>query len=84
VAETFTLHVNGATHWDWPTCPIVEMPDAPKASMPSRSIIATPRSRARGKARRRPAAGAIADALFDASGVRLRRAPLTAARAALG
>lgn len=39
-----------------------------------------------GEAVCRPVAGAIANALFDATAVRLRRAPLTAARvkAALG
>ena len=33
-----------------------------------------------GEAVRRPVAGAIANALFDTTGVRLRRAPLTAER----
>jgi nicotinate dehydrogenase subunit B len=65
---------------DWATYPIVEMPDAPEAIdvvLINRPDVA---SAGAGEACCRPVAGAIANALFDATGVRLRRAPLTAAR----
>jgi CO/xanthine dehydrogenase Mo-binding subunit len=71
---------------DWATYPIVEMPDAPEAIdivLLNHPEIAPAGA---GEGVCRPVAGAIANALFDATGVRLRRAPLTAARvkAALG
>ncbi|HET7680110.1 MAG TPA: molybdopterin cofactor-binding domain-containing protein [Xanthobacteraceae bacterium] len=71
---------------DWQTYPILEMQDAPAAI--EVVLIDHPDQvpGGAGEAVCRPVAGAIANALFDATGVRLRRAPLTAARvkAALG
>ena len=71
---------------DWQTYPIVEIQDAPEVL----DVILLnhpdqPPSGA-GEGVCRPVAGAIANALFDATGIRLRHAPLTAARvkAALG
>jgi|tagenome__1003787_1003787.scaffolds.fasta_scaffold20978209_2 nicotinate dehydrogenase subunit B len=71
---------------DWATYPIVEMPDAPEGIdvvLINRPEVA---SAGAGEACCRPVPAAIANALFDATGIRLRRAPLTAARvkAALG
>jgi CO/xanthine dehydrogenase Mo-binding subunit len=65
---------------DWASYPVIEMPDAPAAFdviLINRPEV--PPSGA-GEAVCRPVGGAIANALFDATGVRLRRAPLTAAR----
>ena len=71
---------------DWQTYPIVEMQDAPETF--DVVLLNHPDSppQGAGEACCRPVAGAIANAVFDATGVRLRRAPLTAARmkAALG
>lgn len=71
---------------DWQTHPIVEIQDAPEAI--DVVLINHPDQvpGGAGEAVCRPVAGAIANALFDATAVRLRRAPLTAARvkAALG
>ena len=71
---------------DWQTYPIVEMQDAPESF--DVVLLNHPDSppQGAGEACCRPVAGAIANAVFDATGVRLRRAPLTAARmkAALG
>jgi nicotinate dehydrogenase subunit B len=65
---------------DWATYPVVEMPDAPEAI----DIVLIDRPEVEpsgaGEACCRPVSGALANALFDATGVRLRRAPLTAAR----
>jgi CO/xanthine dehydrogenase Mo-binding subunit len=71
---------------DWATYPILEMPEAPEAI----DVVLIDRPEVEpsgaGEACSRPVPGALANALFDATGVRLRRAPLTAARvkAALG
>jgi CO/xanthine dehydrogenase Mo-binding subunit len=71
---------------DWATYPVVEMPDVPETI--DVVLINRPdiESSGAGEACCRPVAGALANALFDATGLRLRRAPLTAARvkAALG
>jgi CO/xanthine dehydrogenase Mo-binding subunit len=65
---------------DWATYPIIEMPDVPESF--DVVLLNHPESPAQGagEACCRPVSGAIANALFDATGVRLRRAPLTAAR----
>jgi nicotinate dehydrogenase subunit B len=65
---------------DWATYPVIEMPDAPEAIdvvLINRPEVAASGA---GEACCRPVGGAIANALFDATGLRLRRAPLTAAR----
>jgi nicotinate dehydrogenase subunit B len=64
---------------DWLTYPIVDMtevPDAIDVVMVNNRPEA--RSRGAGEPSTRPVAAAIANALFDATGVRLRRCPLTA------
>lgn len=72
------------TSTDWVGYPILEMRDAPetvdivlvesKADMPTGA----------GEASTRPTAAAIANAIFDATGVRMRRAPFTAERLKAG
>jgi CO/xanthine dehydrogenase Mo-binding subunit len=63
---------------DWLTYPIVDMTEVPDAI----DIVVVnnrpgARSRGAGEPSTRPVAAAIANALFDATGVRLRRCPLT-------
>ena len=63
---------------DWVTYPIVDMtevPDSIEVVMVNNRPEA--RSRGAGEPSTRPVAAAIANALFDATGVRLRRCPLT-------
>lgn len=71
---------------DWASYPILEMPDAPETI--DIVLINRPNQapQGAGEACSRPVGGALANALFDATGVRLRRAPLTAERvkAAIG
>jgi nicotinate dehydrogenase subunit B len=66
------------TSVDWITYPIIDMMEAPDAV----EIVLVnnkpdARSRGAGEPSTRPTAAAIANALFDATGVRLRRVPLT-------
>ncbi len=74
------------TSVDWATYPIVETPDAPEQI--DIVIIDRPNERATGagEASTRPVSAAIANALYDATGVRVRRGPLTPERvkAAIG
>jgi CO/xanthine dehydrogenase Mo-binding subunit len=62
---------------DWQTYPIVEMQDAPE----SFEVVLLNRPdeppQGAGEACCRPVAGAIANAVFDATGVRLRSVPYT-------
>jgi CO/xanthine dehydrogenase Mo-binding subunit len=84
--EEVQFDQSNVTSVDWASYPILEMPDAPETI----DIVLIDRPDVEpsgaGEACSRPVGGAIANALFDATGVRLRRAPLTAARvkAALG
>ena len=74
------------TSTDWESYPILETPVMPE----SVEVVAINRKdlnpRGAGEPSTRPVAAAIANAIFDATGVRLRRAPFTAERvkAALG
>jgi nicotinate dehydrogenase subunit B len=68
------------TSVDWATYPIVEMADAPEAIdivLIDRPEIAPSGA---GEPGSRPVAAAIANALYDATGARLRRVPFTPAR----
>ena len=74
------------TSVDWETYPILESMEAPEEIdivLIDRPNIAP---KGAGEPSTRPVAGAIANAFFDATGVRLRRAPYTPERvkAALG
>jgi nicotinate dehydrogenase subunit B len=74
------------TSVDWPSYPILEMKDAPETI----DVVILNRPEAAptgaGEATSRVVPAAIANAFFDATGVRMRRAPLSPARvkAALG
>jgi nicotinate dehydrogenase subunit B len=68
------------TSVDWATYPIVEMSDVPDSidiEMVNNRLDATPLGA--GEPSTRPVAAAIANALFDATGVRIRRVPFTPA-----
>jgi CO/xanthine dehydrogenase Mo-binding subunit len=77
---------NNVTSVDWLTYPILDIAEAPQAidivllDRPDRPALGA------GEASTRPVAAAIANAIFDATGVRLRQAPFTADRmkAAMG
>jgi nicotinate dehydrogenase subunit B len=82
--EEVTFDANNVTSLDWVGYPILEMADAPE----SVEIVLIdhpelPPSGA-GEPSTRPVAAAIANAVFDATGVRLRRAPFTRARMKAG
>ena len=84
--EEVTFDKQMVTSTDWVTYPILESMDAPETI----DIVLIDRPnvlpKGAGEPSTRPMAGAIANAFFDATGVRLRRAPYTAERvkAALG
>lgn len=70
---------DGITSIDWESYPILRFPDAPEIetvliNRPDRPSIGS------GEATIGPAGAAIANAVFDATGVRLRRIPFTAER----
>jgi nicotinate dehydrogenase subunit B len=71
---------DNVTSVDWATYPIADIQDAPEAI----DIVLLDRPdvppSGAGEPSSRPVAGAIANALFDATGVRLRRAPFTPER----
>ena len=77
---------NSVTSVDWESYPILETPDMPEAI----DVVVIKRDdldpRGAGEPSTRPVAGAIANAIFDATGVRLRRAPFSPenVKAALG
>ena len=83
--EEVTFDQSHVTSVDWNTYPVVRWPDIPEVEiiLLNRPEIA---SSGAGEPSSRPTAAAIHNAVFDAAGVRVRRAPLTPARvrAALG
>jgi nicotinate dehydrogenase subunit B len=72
------------TSTDWKTYPIVDMTEAPETI----DIILIDRPElaptGAGEASSRPTAGALANAIFDATGIRLRQAPFTPERLKAG
>jgi nicotinate dehydrogenase subunit B len=72
------------TSTDWQTYPILDMTEAPETidiiliDHPERAPTGA------GEGATRPAAGAIANAIFDATGIRLRQAPFTPDRLKAG
>jgi CO/xanthine dehydrogenase Mo-binding subunit len=82
--EEVTFNASNVTSLDWARYPILEMADAPL----SVEIVLIDRpdlpSSGAGEPATRPVAAAIANAVFDATGVRLRRAPFTRARMKAG
>jgi CO/xanthine dehydrogenase Mo-binding subunit len=82
--EEVTFDASNVTSVDWARYPILEMDDAPE----SIEIVLIDRPdlppSGAGEPSTRPVAAAIANAVFDATGVRLRRAPFTRARMKAG
>lgn len=82
--EEVTFDTKNVTSLDWARYPILEMDDAPEAI----DIVLIDRPdlppSGAGEPSTRPVAAALANAVFDATGVRLRRAPLTRARMKAG
>jgi CO/xanthine dehydrogenase Mo-binding subunit len=75
--EEVRFDQNGVTSVDWQTYPILDVAGAPEQVdivMINRPEIAPSGA---GEAASRPMAAAIANAVFDATGVRIRRAPLS-------
>jgi CO/xanthine dehydrogenase Mo-binding subunit len=67
------------TSVDWTTYPILRFPEAPAVDVilidrPEEPLVGA------GEAATAPVAAALANAVFDATGIRLRTVPFTAAR----
>jgi CO/xanthine dehydrogenase Mo-binding subunit len=77
--EEVTFAQGRVTSTDWSTYPILTMPDVPKLDI---ILIDRPTERplGAGEAAAAPVAAAIGNAIFDATGIRLRTVPLTPAR----
>ncbi len=82
--EEVTFDASNVTSVDWVRYPILEMADAPE----SVEIVLINRPdlppSGAGEPSTRPVAASIANAVYDATGVRLRRAPFTRARMKAG
>jgi CO/xanthine dehydrogenase Mo-binding subunit len=83
--EEVTFDRTHVTSLDWASYPILRFPEAPQVDVvlidrPDQPLLGA------GEAATAPVAAALANAIFDATGVRLRTAPFTSARvrAALG
>ncbi len=79
LSETFTTSKTRVTSLDWVTYPILRFKDAPKITnvIPNRpDKLPT----GVGEPPCCPIPGAVANAFFDATGVRIREAPMTPAR----
>lgn len=78
--EEVTFDADNVTSLDWVGYPILNIGDAPQSV--EIALIDRPEvpPTGAGEAASRPVAPAIANAIFDATGVRLRRAPFTAER----
>ena len=78
--EEVTFDNKAVTSVDWVGYPILESPDAPE----SIDIVLLDRKdmppKGAGEPSTRPVAAALANAVFDATGVRIRRAPMTPER----
>ena len=82
--EEVTFDARNVTSLDWARYPILDMADAPESV--DIVLIDHPELPASGAGEpsTRPVAAAIANAVFDATGARLRRAPFTQARMKAG
>src|SRR5262249_38096795 len=77
--EEVTFGPAGVTSVDWASYPILRFPEAPAIEVvlidrPDQPLLGA------GEAATAPVAAALANAVFDATGVRLRRVPFTAER----
>ena len=78
IYEQVTFNERNVTSVDWKSYPIVHMRDIPdevKVVLINRPSIAPSGG---GEPSSRPTAAAVANAIFDATGMRVRTAPLTA------
>jgi len=77
--EEVAFNQEGVTSLDWETYPILRFPDVPEVEV---TLINRPdkTTRGSGEATQGPTAAAIANAVFDATGLRLRRVPFTPTR----
>jgi nicotinate dehydrogenase subunit B len=87
VVEEVTFNDKQVTSLDWVTYPMLRFKDAPKVFIHglSRSDVPDPsgpgsRTTGSGEPALSPVAAAIANAFFDATGVRIREAPMSPAR----
>ena len=77
--EEVTFDASGITSLDWKSYPVIRFPDVPEIEI---VLINRPEMPALGggEPSSAPIAAAIANAIFDATGARLREAPFTPAR----
>jgi nicotinate dehydrogenase subunit B len=82
--EEVKFDEKGVTSTDWKSYPIVDMTEAPETI--DIILIDHPElpPTGAGEATTRPTAGALANAIFDATGIRLRQAPFTPERLKAG
>jgi nicotinate dehydrogenase subunit B len=81
--EEVTFDHSNVTSVDWLSYPVARWADVPEVEIVLLNHPEAPSTGA-GEPSSRPTAAAIGNAIFDATGVRLRRAPLTAARVRAG
>jgi nicotinate dehydrogenase subunit B len=81
--EEVTFDAGGITSLDWKSYPVIRFPDVPEVEI---VLINRPEMPALGggEPSSAPIAAAIANAIFDATGARLREAPFTPARVLAG
>jgi len=77
--EEVTFDQSGVTSLDWVSYPILTFPDVPELEI---ELIGTVRDKplGAGEAASAPVPASLGNAVFDATGVRLRKVPLTEAR----
>ncbi len=77
--EEVVFDQSGVTSVNWGTYPILTFPDAPAIEV---ELVGSPHDKplGAGEAASAPVPAAIANAVFDATGARIRRVPLTPAR----
>lgn len=77
--EEVAFDTQAVTSVDWQSYPILTFPDVPALEI---DLIGSPRDKplGAGEAASAPVPSAIGNAVFDATGVRIRRVPLTPAR----
>jgi CO/xanthine dehydrogenase Mo-binding subunit len=77
--EEVVFDQSGVTSVNWESYPILTYPDVPALEI---DLIGSPRDKplGAGEAALAPVPAAVGNAVFDATGVRLRRVPLTQAR----
>jgi len=81
--EEVTFDRSNVTSVDWKTYPVARWSDVPEVEIVLLNHPEAPSTGA-GEPSSRPTAAAINNAIFDATGVRLRQAPLTAAKIKAG